>query len=129
VAARVPRGSLVLLDLQREMLGKARRRIQRAGASNVGYVQGSATELPFADASFDVVVLVAVLGEVSDAAACVASIQRVLRPGGLLSVTEVPGDPDALPAEEVQALVGTRGYVAAGVTTDRAGTTTRFRPA
>ena len=45
--------------------------------------------LPFADASFDVVVIVDLLEQVEDDAGLVAEIQRVLRPGGLL-VVNVP---------------------------------------
>ena len=45
--------------------------------------------LPFADASFDVVVIVDLLEHVADDAALIAEIRRVLRPGGVL-VANVP---------------------------------------
>jgi len=60
--------------------------------------------LPFRSGTFDVAFLVAVLGEVSDPRACLASIADVLRPRGILVVVELPGDPDALDVEQLRAL-------------------------
>jgi len=97
VAQSIPRGHLYLVDLQREMLEKARRRMGRAGFSNASFTQASAMSLPFAPGVFDIAFLVAVLGEVPDPGACVESICRSLRPGGILSITELPGDPDVHP--------------------------------
>lgn len=96
VARSIPEGRLDLVDIQREMLQKARRRLRRAAVHNVGYTQANAVMLPFQPGAFDVAFLVEVLGEVPDPKACLLSIARVLRVGGLLSVTELAGDPDAL---------------------------------
>lgn len=104
VARSVPRGRLFLIDLQREMLEKARRRIHRAGITNVSFAQASASALPVCANVFDVAFLVAVLGEVPDPIRCVESLRHSLRPGGFLSITELPGDPDALSESEVAAL-------------------------
>lgn len=105
VARSVPDGRLELVDIQREMLQKARRRLKRAGMHNVGYTQANAVMLPFRVGVFDVVFLVAVLGEVSDPKACLRSIERVLRSTGLLSITELAGDPDALTEGALRNLV------------------------
>lgn len=59
---------------------------------------------------FDVVFLVTVLGEVSDPRACLQAIQPILRPGGLLSITEMQGDPDSLSQGEVQRLAHQCGF-------------------
>jgi ubiquinone/menaquinone biosynthesis C-methylase UbiE len=107
VAQAVPQGRLELVDIQREMLQKARPRLQRAGVANVGYTQATAAKLPFQSRAFDVAFLVAVLGEVPDPEACMNSIADVLRPEGLLVVAELPGDPDALSEEALRAF--TRG--------------------
>lgn len=103
VACSVPRGHLCLVDIQHEMLNMARRRIRRAGISNTSFVQASATELPFSSETFDVAFLVTVLGEVPDPRACIKSISISLRVGGILSITELPGDPDAMTESEVAA--------------------------
>jgi len=104
VAQAVPQGRLELVDIQREMLQKARRRLQRTGVPNVGYTQATAAKLPFQSRTFDIAFLVAVLGEVPDPKACMNSIAGVLRPDGLLVVAELPGDPDALAEEQLRDL-------------------------
>ena len=110
VARRIPQGSLQLFDLQRKMLEKARRKLRKAGFRNVRFTQGDACALPFYNETFDVVFLVAVLGEVPDAAACLRGIYNTLRPSGLLSVTEQPGDPDFLPLRVVRSLAEQQGF-------------------
>ena len=127
VARALPRGKLVLYDLQREMLAKARRRLNRAGVANAAFVQGDGARLPFRDASFDVAFLVAVLGEVPDPAACVAELRRVLRAGGLLALTETRCDPDALSRDDLVALAQPRGFALECVDLERAAFTARFR--
>ena len=110
VARRIPRGHLELFDLQKEMLEKARRKIVSAGLHNVGFTQGDAVDLPFDENEFDVVFLVAVLGEVSDKERCLDAMYRVLKPSGLLSITEQPGDPDFLSLPVVRLLAEKRGF-------------------
>ena len=110
VARRVAHGHLELFDVQGEMLEKARQKIAAAGLRNVSFVQGDATALPFKDGSFDVVFLVAVLGEVSDPSVCLRSLYQALRPSGLLSITEQPGDPDALSRLAVRSLAEQQGF-------------------
>lgn len=104
VARAVPEGRLELVDIQREMLQKARRRLRKAGLPNVGYTQATASSLPFQPRSFDVAFLVAVLGEVPDPRACMDSLANVLQPDGLLVVAELPGDPDALAEDQLRDL-------------------------
>jgi CAAX protease family protein len=104
VARAVPDGRLTLVDVQREMLQKARVRLQRKRVVNVGYAQADGAALPFRPSVFDVVFLVAVLGEVSNPKSCLLSISRVLRPGGRLSITEVAGDPDAIREDDLKTL-------------------------
>lgn len=109
VARAVPAGSLQLLDLQREMLEKARTRLRRAGVTNAGFTRGSAAMLPFGSSTFDVVFLVAVLGEVPDPGACMESIARVLRPGGMAAIVELPGDADVLTAAQLREIAAGSG--------------------
>ena len=111
VARSIPRGHLYLVDLQREMLDKVRRRLRRAGLRNASFTQAAASALPFAPGVFDIAFLVSVLGEVPDRGACVESLCRALRPGGILSLTELPGDPDAITEPEAVALVSANGFV------------------
>jgi ubiquinone/menaquinone biosynthesis C-methylase UbiE len=104
VARAIPGGRLELVDIQLEMLQKARERLRRADVRNTGYTRADAVTLPFRSGAFDVAFLVAVLGEVPDPKAGLASIAHVLRPGGLLLVVELPGDPDAVTEEQLRTL-------------------------
>jgi ubiquinone/menaquinone biosynthesis C-methylase UbiE len=104
VARAVPEGRHELVDIQREMLERARGRLRQAGLRHAGATQANAMALPFRAGTFDVAFLVAVLGEVPDPKACVASIAHVLRPGGRLVLAELPGDPDALAVDQLRAL-------------------------
>lgn len=124
VARELPRGRLELLDLQLPMLQKARRRVRRAGLLNVAFTCGSACGLPYRKNAFDVVFLVAVLGEVSTPQDCLQEIARVLRPGGRLVITELPGDPDALSLEKIQGLVTPLGFRQVDCTALRGGYST-----
>jgi ubiquinone/menaquinone biosynthesis C-methylase UbiE len=110
VARRIPDGQLTLLDIQVEMLDKNRRKLSQAAIKNARWTQASAEALPFTTEAFDVVFLVTVLGEVPEPRACLQAIQPVLRPGGLLSITEMQGDPDALSQAEIQQLARQCGF-------------------
>lgn len=112
VARAVPQGKLVLVDVQDKMLDMAQKRLDGQGIANVEYRQGDALSLPAAARSFDVAFLVAVLGEVPDRAGCLKELLRVLRPGGLLSVTEMRAfDPDAIPLTDLQSSVEAAGFI------------------
>jgi len=110
VARRVPEGYLLLADLQPEMLRKARGKLRDAGILNTGFVQANATALPLTSGAWDCVFLVAVLGEVPDRTSCLGEIYRVLRPGGLLSLTEQPGDPDFIALPDARRLIEDTGF-------------------
>jgi demethylmenaquinone methyltransferase/2-methoxy-6-polyprenyl-1,4-benzoquinol methylase len=82
-------GLVVLSDINWEMLSRGRDRLLDAGVTgNVGFVQANAERLPFADASFDCVTIGFGLRNVTDKPAALASMRRVLRPGGQLLVLE-----------------------------------------
>jgi SAM-dependent methyltransferase len=88
-----PEGRVDIFDLQREMLDHTLRRVGERGIVNVHDAQGDARDLPYEDASFDAVLLVAVLGEIPDPGAAMAEVARVLRPSGRAVVGELAGDP------------------------------------
>ena len=111
VARRVPQGHLELFDLQPEMLDRARRKIEAAGLGRVvGYTQGDARRLALPAARFDVAFMVAVLGEVPEPRKCLAALRRVLRPGGILSITEHLPDPDFSRFSYLRGLVAQAGF-------------------
>lgn len=57
-------------------------RIAREKFPGVEFIEGDIERLPFADASFDGVLLAGVVHHFSERSHCVAEIKRILRPGG-----------------------------------------------
>ena len=111
VARAVPEGRLVLVDVQQEMLDLAKERLDGKGIGNIECRRADPISLPAENESFDVVFLVAVLGEVPDRSACLREIHRVPRPDGLLSIPEFKiGDPDSIPRPELLASVQPAGF-------------------
>jgi len=90
LAKRVgPSGSVVLSDINASMLSVGRDRLTDKGiVGNVTYSLANAEELPFADNSFHCVTMAFGLRNVTDKDKALASIFRVLKPGGRLLVLE-----------------------------------------
>jgi demethylmenaquinone methyltransferase/2-methoxy-6-polyprenyl-1,4-benzoquinol methylase len=82
-------GLIVLSDINASMLQRGRDRLtDRALVGNIEYVQANAESLPFADSRFDCVTIGFGLRNVTDKNAALASMYRVLKPGGQLLVLE-----------------------------------------
>lgn len=107
LAAVVPQGTLVLLDLQVAMLEMACQRL--APMSNMVLTNADALALPFSDRSFDAVVVVLVLGEVPDRRQCISNVARVLKPGGTALFAESRRDGDFIRLRDLRALVEPEG--------------------
>ncbi len=111
VARAIPKGTLVLVDIQPEMLDMAKECLDKEKIANVEYRQGDATSLPLESESFDGVFLVSMLGEVPDRIACLREIHRVLKRNGMLSITEFKlGDPDFIGQNEMVNTVHSAGF-------------------
>ena len=83
------RGRVTGIDMTAEMLAKASAAAAEAGLGNVDFVEGEAEQLPFADASFDVVISNGVIDLIPDKDAVYAELHRVLTPGGRLQIADV----------------------------------------
>ena len=82
-------GLVVLADINARMLEHGRDRlIDRALTAAPVYAQADAERLPFADSTFDCITIGFGLRNVTDKAAALASMRRVLKPGGQLMVLE-----------------------------------------
>lgn len=82
-------GKVVLADINGSMLKVGRDKLRDMGiVGNVETVQANAECLPFPDNYFDVVTIAFGLRNVTDKDAALASIFRVLKPGGRLLVLE-----------------------------------------
>ncbi|MBA4503320.1 bifunctional demethylmenaquinone methyltransferase/2-methoxy-6-polyprenyl-1,4-benzoquinol methylase UbiE [Marinobacterium marinum] len=82
-------GKVVLADINDSMLKVGRDKLLNSGvAGNVEYVQANAECLPFEDNTFDVITIAFGLRNVTDQNAALASMLRVLKPGGKLMILE-----------------------------------------
>jgi ubiquinone/menaquinone biosynthesis C-methylase UbiE len=93
VAERLAGGTLDIFDIQQEMLDHVMREANKRGVTNVNPALGDAQSLPYADESFEAVVLITVLGEIPDQERALKEVARVLKPGGRLIVGEMFFDP------------------------------------
>jgi ubiquinone/menaquinone biosynthesis C-methylase UbiE len=105
-----PDGEVVALDGQREMLGKLERRLEAEGIRNVLPVRAVLGEGALGEGGFDRVVLAMVLGEARDRREAARELYAALRPGGVLSVTEIFGDPDHRRPATIQREVEAAGF-------------------
>jgi demethylmenaquinone methyltransferase/2-methoxy-6-polyprenyl-1,4-benzoquinol methylase len=84
-----PDGLVLLTDINAAMLSQGRDRLIDEGlVGNVRCLQANAEKLPFADDSFHCVTIGFGLRNVTDKAAALRSMHRVLKPGGQLLVLE-----------------------------------------
>ena len=82
-------GQVVLADINRAMLGHGRRKLIDQGLLHgLDYAQVNAEALPFADRSFDVVVIGFGLRNVTHKDQALAEMYRVLKPGGRVLILE-----------------------------------------
>ena len=135
LAKAMPAGHLVLADIQPEMLAKAESRIKQARkrmlAKDMARVDCHVCDglsFPFEDDEFDRIVLVAVLGEVAERERYLLEFRRMLKPSGLVSVTELAGDPDRLSAEDINDLASRAGLIEARRFPGRLNCTVNLRP-
>ena len=87
-------GAVYAFDISLKTIEKLRARIVKEGATNVAAVAASAYDLPLVSHSVDRVFLVAVLAEITDRQRALREFTRVLKPNGLLSISEFLSDPD-----------------------------------
>ena len=90
-------GKLFAVDIQSAMLRQLERKLSREenrDIKNIELRETNAYELPFADESFDLAYMVTVLMEIPDKGRSLREVKRVLKPGGILAVTEFFPDPD-----------------------------------
>ncbi|SDI37760.1 2-octaprenyl-6-methoxy-1,4-benzoquinone methylase /demethylmenaquinone methyltransferase [Ferrimonas sediminum] len=83
------KGEVVLADINDSMLKVGRAKLQDQGVvGNVNYVQANAEALPFPDNHFDIITIAFGLRNVTEKEKALASMNRVLKPGGKLLVLE-----------------------------------------
>lgn len=90
-------GEVYAADIQPEMLEQLKKKLMRfenRDIENVTISQCDACKMPFKDNYFDLVSMVAVLQEIPHRKKALLEIKRVLKPQGILAITEIIIDPD-----------------------------------
>jgi len=87
-------GCIVAIDIEPKMIERVQCRMALEGVTNVEPRVADVYDLPFEDGSFDLVYMIAVIGEIPSPLKAMAEFHRVLKPGGLLVFSEVLLDPD-----------------------------------
>ena len=83
------KGTVFVTDINARMLAVGRDRLIDSGyAGNIHYVQADAEQLPFKSGTFHCITIGFGLRNVTDKAAALASMLRILKPGGRLMVLE-----------------------------------------
>jgi ubiquinone/menaquinone biosynthesis C-methylase UbiE len=91
------KGEVYASDIQPEMLEQVKKKLMRfenMDIKNVTLTKCDACQIPFEDNYFDLVSMVAVLQEIPDRKKALLEIKRVLKPHGILAITEFIPDPD-----------------------------------
>ena len=89
-----PDGEVVAIDIQAKMIERVKKRLSLKGIQNVEASLANVYDLPFEDASFDMVTMIAVINEIPNIPKALAEFHRVLRPEGRLATSEILSDPD-----------------------------------
>jgi len=118
VARRIqPGGFLFCIDIQPQMVEKTLQRLERQGVHKVQGFVAPAQKLPFDIFDIDLVFLVYVLGEIpdDDRLPALREALRVLRPGAVLSVSEMMIDPHYRFRSDVVKLCRQAGFELASI--------------
>lgn len=76
------------LDLSEKMLDVAREKVSKRGINNIELIKGDSENLPYDDATFDVVTVSFGVRNFEDLRKGLSEMQRVLKPGGKLIILE-----------------------------------------
>ena len=88
LARRSPGARFTSVDVSADSVVEARRRVERAGLTNVELRQADIFALPFVPESFDHVFVCFVLEHLSRPVEALTLLHRLLRPGGTVTVIE-----------------------------------------
>lgn len=105
-----PSGLVTACDIQQKMLEKVEGKARTNNLSNIRTLRRDGDALEMIDEQFDRIFLVNVLGEIHDRQGLLRKLHPLLKPDGLLCVTEVVADPDFKSCETVRRLCAAAGF-------------------
>ncbi|HMT07562.1 MAG TPA: methyltransferase domain-containing protein, partial [Pyrinomonadaceae bacterium] len=110
-------GVVHAVDIQAPLVEQTRQRILGAGlAERVRFHHSSAYDLPVADESIDLAVMIATIGEIPERLRALVELRRVLKPDGRLAISEELPDPAYMTAGAVRQWAEDAGFRMLGKT-------------
>lgn len=104
-------GTVHAVDIQEEMLAKARNRVRAAGLERrVTFHHSGAYQLPLESDSIDIAVVIATLAEIPEPLTALKEIHRVLRPDGRIAISEELLHPSYVPSPVVRGWLRQAGF-------------------
>jgi len=106
-------GRVYALDIQSTMLRQFSNKLdmqENKDIHNVVPILGNAYELPFENHTIDLVCMITVLQEIPDRLKALREVMRVLKPKGILAVTEFLADPDYPLKKTTKRIVTSAGF-------------------
>ncbi|MCZ3365217.1 MULTISPECIES: class I SAM-dependent methyltransferase [Methanobacterium] len=108
------KGEVFALDIQPEMLKQIENKLKQPenkDIKNIHLIEGDALNMPLEDNTFDLVYSITVFQELPDKNKALKEMKRVLKPNGILAITEFLPDPD-YPLKSTTVKIGTReGFI------------------
>jgi len=89
-----PTGEMVTIDIEPKMIARVQQKIANTGITNIEARVADVYDLPFDDASFDLIYMIAVINEIPDFPQALKQFYRLLKPTGKLVFSELFMDPD-----------------------------------
>ena len=80
-------------------MSSRQRALDQPVPADVAFVRGDAELPPFRDGAFDAVIIECATSLFVDKAAAIARVRRLLRPGGVVGISDVTVEPGSLPPE------------------------------
>ncbi len=90
----MPEGKVYAIDIQEYVINKLKERVEREEIPNIVPMVDDAYKLSFENESFDRIISIACLPEIPDPIKVLKEFKRVLKPNGIISLSELLPDPD-----------------------------------
>lgn len=87
-------GKVIAIDIEPKMIERVRARAAKEGVTNIEARLADVYDLPFEDATFDLIYMIAVISEIPEPIRAMRECHRVLKPDGSLVFSELFFDPD-----------------------------------
>ena len=103
-------GKLITVDIEPKMIERVRKRAQKEGIKNIEARVADVFELPFEDGYFNVIYMIAVIGEIPTPERAMREFYRVLSSQGTLVFSELIFDPDYPRAVALERMAKSIGF-------------------